>query len=296
MAKLREGFKGERCIVLPPFVIDEIKNENLSRELYITDIGYFPQAKFHFCERTKEEAEQFVLIYCVKGNGWFLLDGDRQIVEANQFFILPKGHTHSYGSSSKNPWTIYWLHFDGSNAPFFANGLNKPTNVIPGTNSRIEERIDLFDEIFNVLSKGYSKNNIYYVTSSLFYFLGSIKFLGEYRQDASSDEKSQLLVDEIIHYMRENISRKLTNNDLASHVGLSCSHFSLLFQQKTGHSPINYLNQLKIQKACHLLDFSDMRINQISPLVGFDDAFYFTRMFTKVMGISPSDYRAKQKG
>jgi len=296
MAKLKDGFKGERSIILPPFVVEELKNETLSKELYITDLGYYPQAKFHFRERTAKDALQYILIYCVEGQGWFSLRNQKHIVNKFQFFILPKGEAHSYGSNAEHSWTIYWLHFDGIHARFFAEGFDQPTDISPGMNSRIEERIDLFDEIFSTLSKGYSRNNLTYATTSLFHFLGSMKFLGEYRQNSKTPEKDQETIDAVIHYMRENIERKLSLLELAEHVGLSSSRFSLLFQKKAGYPPLAYLNQLKIQKACHYLDFTDMKINQISPKLGFEDAFYFSRMFTKIMGISPSDYRAKKKG
>lgn len=296
MVKLKHGFKGERSIILPPFVVEELKTEILTKELYITDLGYYPQAKFHFRGRTDKESQQYILIYCVEGEGWFVLNNQKHIVRQFQFFILPKGQAHSYGSNADHPWTIYWIHFDGEHARFFAEGFHKPTEVSPSLNSRIEERIDLFDEIFSTLSKGYSKNNLIYATTSLFHFLGSMKFLGEYRENAKTTDKTQQTIDVAIHYMRENIERQLTIQDLAEHVGFSPSRFSLLFQQKTGYSPLKYFNQLKIQKACHYLDFTDMKVNQISPKLGFDDAFYFTRIFTKIMGISPTDYRAKKKG
>jgi AraC-like DNA-binding protein len=295
MARLKHGFKGERSIILPPFVVNELRTEMLTKELFITDIGYYPQARYHFRERNAKDAMQYILIYCVEGEGWFALGDQKYIVRASQFFILPKGHSHSYGSNADNPWTIYWLHFDGEHARLFAQGFERPTDISPGTNSRIEERIDLFDEIFSTLSKGYSKNNLIYATTSLFHFLGSMKFLGEYRQNAKTS-KTQQVIDVAIHYMRENIERKATLQEIAAHTGLSASRFSLLFQQQTGYPPLKYFNQLKIQKACHYLDFTDMKVNQISPMLGFDDAFYFTRLFTKTMGVSPSDYRAKKKG
>ncbi len=296
MAKLKDGFKGERSIVLPPFVVEELRKETLSKELFITDIGYYPQAKFHFRERTVKEARQYILIYCVEGEGWFLLDNQKHVVRQFQFFILPKGYAHSYGSNADNPWTIYWLHFDGEHARFFAQGFDKPTDISPSINSRIEERIELFDEIFSTLSKGYSKNNLIYATTSLFHFLGSMKFLGEYRENSKTPEKNQKIIDVVVHYMKENIERKLTLLEIADQAGFSSSRFSLLFQKETGYPPLKYFNQLKIQKACHYLDFTDMKINQISPKLGFEDAFYFTRMFTKIMGVSPTDYRAKKKG
>ena len=96
--------------------------------------------------------------------------------------------------------------------------------------------------------------------------------------------------------MRENIHKKLGLKEIANFAGLSTSHFSTLFQKKTGYSPMNYFLQLKIQQACQSLDFSDMKINQISMSIGIEDPFYFSRIFSKTMGVSPTEYRRKKKG
>ena len=90
MPRIKEGFKGERAIVLPAFLIEELKQDPLGSELYITDIGYYPHACFHYRKRNTEEATEFILIYCMEGEGWFELDKHRYVVTANQFFILPK--------------------------------------------------------------------------------------------------------------------------------------------------------------------------------------------------------------
>ena len=63
MPRIKNGFKGERTIVLPAFLIEKLKQDPLGQELYITDIGYYPHANFHYCERTAEEVNEFVLIY-----------------------------------------------------------------------------------------------------------------------------------------------------------------------------------------------------------------------------------------
>lgn len=298
MARIKSGFTGERAIVLPDPIVDEYKNTDLGSLLHITDIGFYPKASFHFRKRTKEEASQYILMYCVEGEGWFEINNQIQKVFANQVFILPKAVTHCYGSTSKNPWTIYWIHFDGKKAAFFAEGFDKPLFVLPKKDSRIEDRLKLFEEIFSTLKNGYSKSNLDYSITSLFYFLGSLKYLSAYRASNTIHEnlKQQDVVEEAIHYMRENVQKRISLKELADYVGFSSSHFSGLFQRKTGHSPLNYFIHLKIQEACHQLDFSNMKINQISMLVGFDDPFYFSRIFTKTMGNSPSEYRKKKKG
>ncbi|MDD5183934.1 MAG: AraC family transcriptional regulator [Paludibacter sp.] len=296
MARLKSGFLGERAIVLPKPIIDELKNDALGSLLHITDIGFYPKANYHFRKRSKEEVMQYILIYCIECNGWFEIEGIRQKVSSEQFFILPKGKAHSYGCNSSNPWTIYWLHFDGEKAGFFSEDLDKPTMVSPQKNSRIEDRLQLFEEIFATLKNGYSKNNLDYSISALFHFLGSLKFLGSYRESIFTNQTPNDKTDDAIHFMRENIHKRITLNEIANHVGSSTSHFSTLFRNKTGFSPLNYLTQLKIQHACHFLDFSDLKINQISMSIGFEDPFYFSRIFTKTMGMSPSEYRIKKKG
>jgi AraC-like DNA-binding protein len=69
------------------------------------------------------------------------------------------------------------------------------------------------------------------------------------------------------------------------------SHYSSLFKKKTGFSPIDYFNHLKIQKACQYLQFTQLRIREIALKVGISDPLYFSRLFTQTMGYSPKEYR-----
>ena len=68
----------------------------------------------------------------------------------------------------------------------------------------------------------------------------------------------------------------------------------MLFQKETGSSPINYFIRLKIQKACQYIELTNLKLNEIALRLGFEEPAYFSRLFTKVMGISPSAYRAKE--
>lgn len=248
MPRIKEGFKGERAIVLPDFLIEELKRDPLGRELHITDIGYYPHASFHYRERNAEEVNEFVLIYCVEGEGWFELDHQRYKITSNQFFILPKHQAHAYGSNATNPWTIYWIHFDGDKAAFFSAGFDRPRNITPEAHSRIKERLTLFEEIYSSISSGYNKNYMLYATTSLFHFLGSMKFIGEYRDCGSMNNSRKDVVQLAIHYMKENLNKKIRLTDIAREVKLSASYFSNLFEEKTGSSPLRYLNYLRIQE------------------------------------------------
>ena len=94
--------------------------------------------------------------------------------------------------------------------------------------------------------------------------------------------------------MQNNLARPATLDNIAQSVHLSASFFSRKFKQDTGYAPIEYYNHLRIQKACQLLHFSDLRINEVASQIGIDDPFYFSRLFKKQMGVSPVAYRKSE--
>ena len=263
--------------------------------MHITDIGYYPAAALH--KRTRKEGiSQYVLIYCVEGEGWYELNDAHLGISANQCIVLPAFIPHAYGSSQKNPWTIYWIHFKGELAGFYAEDFHLPVSIIPGEKSRIYDRISIFEDIFNALEHGYSKTNIYFANSLLYSFLGSIKYLGVFRESKNRHNSREDIVEKAISFMRENVERKVSLSELGKYLGYSNSYFITVFKKRTGFSPIDYMIQLKMQVACSLLDFTDMKINQICHKVGITDTYYFTKLFTKMTGKSPTQYRKIKKG
>ena len=99
-----------------------------------------------------------------------------------------------------------------------------------------------------------------------------------------------------INFMKSNLDKQLDLDEMAEFVNYSPSYFSSLFTEKAGMSPINYFNLLKIQKACELLDFTDMKIKEIAFRLAFSDQYYFTKVFAQYMHMSPKDYREKTNG
>lgn len=295
MAKLKEGFRGECALVLPGFVITQMESDSFCKHLHVTDIGYYPNARYHFRER-REPITQYILIYCTRGSGWYRLGGREYRVGSDQLFVLPAGESHAYGSDPNDPWTIYWVHFKGDMAATFAEGLSVPFDIPSGGDSRISDRLEVFEEIYRTLKNGYSNDNLNYSAAVLYYFLGTIKYLGKYRESRQMRDGERDVVETAVHFMRENFGKKLSLTDMAEHVNYSPSHFSAVFSKRTGYAPVHYFNQLKIQQACTYLDFTDMKISQICHKLGIDDPYYFSRLFTKHMGMSPSDYKRYKKG
>ena len=83
MLKIKDGFNGERTLVVPKLIIEKMEQDPLVSMLHITDIGYYPKAIHHFRER-KDPINQYVYIYCVDGKGWYRINNHEYKVSANQ--------------------------------------------------------------------------------------------------------------------------------------------------------------------------------------------------------------------
>lgn len=289
---MKDGFKGSRTLVIPRLIMKELDIDKFSSMLYVTDIGHYPVAALHKRVR-KTGISQYILIYCIDGEGWYELDGKRYDVKANHCFILPAYKPHKYGASEDNPWSIYWIHFKGEFASFYGEKFKTPFFIPPGRLSRIRDRLQIFEDIYTALSNGFSRSNIEFASSSLYYFLATIKYLDTFRASKQQNITDQELTDSAIHYMKENIDKSCFLQDICNYVGYSKSHFSSIFRKKIGTSPINYMIKLKMQYACELLEQTELKINQICCMVGIADQYYFSNLFTKNIGVSPSRYRVE---
>lgn len=295
MAKLKEGFSGERALVLPRSVVRTMEEDEYASLLHMTDIGYYPRAHFHY-RRRDQPLDQYVFLYCTTGAGWVSVGGSRFPVPAGRYVILPPGVPHAYGADEADPWTIYWVHFKGTLAGRLAGRVGVPVELLPGNQCRINDRIALFEEVFNVLEMGYSPENLLYACSAFHHFMGTLRLSRAYHSVGAGSTTGHDAVADTIRYMKENLERRLTLGDLCSQAGLSPARFSELFRDRTGYPPIRYFNLLKIRQACHLLDFTRMKVKQVCYKVGFEDCYYFSRLFRQFMGVSPSQYRLQAKG
>lgn len=96
---------------------------------------------------------------------------------------------------------------------------------------------------------------------------------------------------EIINYINANFTVIKSIDEIAQRFYLSKNYISSLFKQQTGMSFIKYINTLKIQFACYRLSTPDYSIAQIAAESGFESSTYFCRVFRKIMGCSPTQYR-----
>jgi AraC-like DNA-binding protein len=164
-------------------------------------------------------------------------------------------------------------------------------NVTPGifTVDLSNEMHQKFTYLTNALKK---ENRFFYVT----YTLKLQSLIKEVLANIGPELFNTLRIDnrilKAIRFVEEHITEKLTNQNVASEVDMATNSFSRLFKEKMNITLHNFIVKRKISKACKLLLHSQMNIQEISDVLGFSDRHHFSRVFKKLIGITPSRYKS----
>jgi AraC family transcriptional regulator of arabinose operon len=204
--------------------------------------------------------------------------------------LLPAGVAHHYQADREQPWSIYWLHFDGLQAQQLIEELGfEPEQVMASIGQQPLLASD-FNRLLSLRQSGYQQSVFNYaaaITRQILYFL--------VLQIRSNNTliRHNFNLDALRSLMLENIDGDLDLNTLAASAQLSRHHFSVKYKKMTGISPVKHFIHLKMERACYLLDTSNHSAKQVSAQLGYSDPLYFSRLFKKVIGVSPTDYRKR---
>ncbi|MCG7406612.1 AraC family transcriptional regulator [Paenibacillus sp. ACRRX] len=130
-----------------------------------------------------------------------------------------------------------------------------------------------------------------FVVKTLFYQF--ILEMLQQKQQSGVDLLPTEVVKQVVQYMHKHVDEPLTLELLGQRFGYNPQYLARRFKELTTRSPIDYLIGIRIGKACHMLQYTDASISDISQSVGYEDVFYFNRIFKKNVGLSPSHFRKK---
>lgn len=290
--KKTDGFNAEKIVVLPAYLLDQIVAHPLNRMLYVTDIGFFPRARYHDRERP-EGCDTCILIYCAEGEGRVALDGAAQTLKERQFIVIPADTPHHYWAETAHPWTIYWFHFKGEQAGEYVSLLKASGGPLTLSAPDSEKFISLFHQCFDLLSGSAHSATHQVLAMQTAAYAMSLLGLVSRRDD---EERKKQYIESAIHLMNTRLEENLTLDEIAQHTQLSKQHLNHLFKTTTGFAPVDYYLRLKMRRASQLLDLTTLSVKEVCHSLGFKDPYYFSRLFRKIIGLSPTDYRNKLKG
>lgn len=292
--RIREGFPGQRILVLPrPIVSSWLKSDPLI-DLVPTDVGHFPHAKWHFVERNGGTSETIV-IHCVEGAGWSQLgNGQTFPLRAGQVLVIPRDMPHSYGADADEPWTIYFVHVGGGRAEALPRMLEIDAATPVLYHGSDPTLVSLFETILTTLGRSYSADNLLQASMALGQMIAHL-VVNRHRQP-NADGSMEARIERVIDAMHRHVDGRINVDDLAGDAHLSRSHFAAVFKKRTGFPVLNFFTRIRMQRACFLLDTTNMPIKAIAAELGFDDPLYFSRAFHRIHDMSPMQYRAIRKG
>jgi len=232
----------------------------------------------------------FLIIWVLSGHGFAETEGLRVEAAPGHLLTFMPGKPQSYGTDPQDPWDILWLHLQGR----LAEGFLEQIRSFGGACLEFGFNADLYDRWVGLVaaqSIGGSGSEMYGNTS-LCGLLGLILSRLERKAHSSPVTGSGSLdVQRLQIYIHHHLADPLTTETLASQAHLSSSHFTRLFKQCLGLSPMSCVIQKRIALACALLTETRMTLGEIGLRVGYEDPYYFSRLFKKQTGVCPTQYR-----
>ena len=168
---------------------------------------------------------------------------------------------------------------------------------------RARHGIEFFDQSENAAKHWHKIKNSYGLArmAAFFEFLSELTHCTDYRllsqvQLQSADDKTELdQINTIVRRLTDNITQSLSAAEVAESLGMTESRFSRFFSRATGNTFTDFVNQVRINRACHLLMETDSYVTNICYDVGFNNIANFNRRFLAIKGMTPSEFR-KQVG
>lgn len=233
-------------------------------------------------------------LYCLEGDGYVTIDAENINFTPGSLVIVNSNNVHATFSNS-GLMKYYCLKI---NRAFFKE------NGIDIDNLQFEETLadnqvkKLIKEIFEIYFE--QSGNPKYILMLKLKVLEFLYYLWENCTVSTDDkkhisDKSHRVILEAVKYINENYFKKLSLELLSDHFGYSKYHFARMFKKYTGKTVTEHINILRCEKAAVMLASTNSTIAGISCECGFDGQSYFTEIFRKNYGITPSEYRKSLK-
>ena len=278
-----------RRVIIPQGLVDAMAGNPLCRHCLPHGVGYYPTAAGHRMGR--RNPRDHLLIYCLAGSGIARRDGHQQSIGPGDVLLLRAGERHSYCANRNDPWSIYWAHLGGDAVDCFFDEIAEvsETFVVPvGLHPRLTDDLNLLLTV----AERFRDHHFVYAANLLQSILSFMALV--HRQHGQ--RSTALDIDRVQAWLQAHLHDRIDLDALvAATSSISRYHFIREYKRQTGQTPMQAFQRLKISRACYLLDITEWSVTEIACDLGYDDPYYFSRLFKKVTGIPPRDYRREHQ-
>ena len=235
--------------------------------------------------------------YIERGTHVTLLDGVRYTIEEGQMLLYAPFAYHDF--ACKNNTLAGIIAFE-TDSPEFAELYNRVITLTARQRQMITRILDIGEDMLKIVSPEEGvvgmvpKDDIDPLELQKLKNQLELFFLDVYLslKNGSTNQKIYRAdqFDMLVGYMRSRVREDISLNDISKACSMSVSKVKLIFKEQCGVSPIAYFISLKIDEAKRLIAETPMNFTQISEYLGFTSAHYFSKLFKKKTGMTPSEY------
>lgn len=268
---------------------------NISSKTFNPDILYIFDPWNGGGSKSKEHAHDFLeLSILLEGEALYTIAGKQYHLHSGTVLLFNPNTIH--GQFQPEDTYSHQLHIGITNLSL--EGLEP--NVFPNKSAILnlgELFSPFFDRAWQLVNEVHEERSQYLlmikglVTEMLVMILRN---LDEHRENtvevqlSSNDRRKQDLVNHAVYYLETHHEEDITLDSLAETLLVSPTYLSKTFKERMGVSPINYLIQIRLNRAKELLKDKDLTVKEVAHSVGYDDAYYFSKLFKKYNGKAPS--------
>lgn len=227
----------------------------------------------------------------IYGKGHLKFGNEEKELKQGNAFLLYDGEEYTYYPDEHDPWSYIWVDFIGTGTEelFAACGLSKKRPWVQVENFKklrgdFERLVDAFykDDMLSFTCLGH-----------FLIVIGQLFENAEKNQSEERPSKKSAYVREALVYINNNYRLNLTVDSIARNVHISSSYLMSLFTSEIGMTVVEYINQYRIAYACVFLKIPGIKIGEVANMVGYSDSLYFSRVFSKIKGMNPRQYIAR---
>ena len=224
----------------------------------------------------------YYLYLCAHGNGALKIDGREFVLSPGTLFLISPWQLHEIVGDKD--FTYLYISFNGPDvkALLSSAGIVEPYHVADGYEHLIEFWMKSVRRI--------NFCNDFFLTSSVFMY--TMSAVSENLNGCTSDDDNVFI--SVLKYVDEHCCENINLKMVADIFFYNEKYFSHMFKERIGVNFTGYLNELRVRRALSLIDGNAASVQELSAKCGFNDSYYFSKVFKKHVGLSPSQY-AKQK-
>lgn len=265
-----------------------------TKPLHVNSCGYHRvHTRPVFATVRPNGRRDYQLLYVAKGKGHFYFDGKERVVSEGNMILFRPNEPQIYRYYADDKPEVYWVHFTGKDVPEILDsyGLGAGENVFyTGTSPDYQWLYRQMIQELQLVRPNYED----LLTLNLRHIFITInRYLQEGRRGGATVHNE---VERATHYFNEHYREPLNIDEYAESRHMSTCWFIRSFKEIVKLTPMQYVISLRMSSAQSLLENTEYNITEVAEAVGYDNPLYFSRLFHKYVGVSPSKYRKSRKG